>query len=179
MGAPTRHRTPDGDHRAGELLSEDLAGDTQRLAKQYRHTVIDAPAGDTHALRTALRLADRIIIPSRAATRDLEALPAMADHVREANQQRSRPIQPRVVFNAIRALPNYWPRVDDARAQVQTLGLDVCRRAIVDRLIYDDCQRDGGTVFDDRWDHKAIDEINSVLQECLRSPQMHDEAPID
>jgi chromosome partitioning protein len=161
----------------GEVLGADLAGAIPPLAEQYRHIVIDAPGADTDALRTALGMAHRIIIPSRVATRDLEALPPMAERVREANEHRSKPIRPRVVFNAIRALPNFWSRVDEARSQVEAMGFDVCQRAIVDRLIYDDCQRDGGTVFDDRWDNKAIDEMNSVLRELLRSPQMNEETP--
>jgi chromosome partitioning protein len=156
----------------GDRIGNNLADEVRALAGRYRHTVVDAPAGDSEVMRTALRLAHRIIIPTRVADLDLQALPAMAERLHEANTERNNPIRPRVVFNGVRALPNFWRRIDAARERVTELGFDTCQRAIVDRLVYDDSQRDGGSVFDDRWDKKAVDEMNSALHELLRRPQM-------
>lgn len=157
---------------ATEAIGDDMAGDLAALARRFRHTIVDTPPAATPDLKAALVDAHRVIVPSRVASRDIEALQRMADLVDNANGERTQPIRPRVVFNFIRALPNFWKRVDEARSQVESMGLDVCPRAIVDRLIYDDCQRDGGTVFDDRWDRKAVEEINAVLYDQLRNPQM-------
>lgn len=157
---------------AGDRIGEQFNAEVRALAERYRHVVVDAPAGDTEITRAGFRLAHRIIIPTRVADMDLQALPAMAERLAEANTERHSPIRPRVLFNAVRALPNFWSRIDAARERVTELGFDTCQRPIVDRLVYDDSQRDGGTVFDDRWDKKAVDEMNNALHECLRRPQM-------
>jgi len=43
---------------------------------------------------------------------------------------------------------------------VEATDFGVCQRPIVDRLIDDDCQHDGGMILDDRWEGRAIDEMN-------------------
>ena len=58
---------------------------------------------------------------------------------------------------------------------VEAMGFGVRQRAIVDRLIHDDSQHDGGPLFDDRWDGRAIDEINRLNNALRRSLQMMDE----
>lgn len=165
-----------GQHRpeAPAVGSEQLHGDIRQgiraLARQYQHLVVDCGGADSRALRSGMLLAHRLIIPTRVARRDLETLSHVAQLVLQAQEARpaDRPLITRVVFNMTRALPNFWARIDDARQAVESMELEVCPRPLVERVAYDDSQRQGGTVFDGDSDPKASEEMEAVLRALLR-----------
>lgn len=159
----------------GERMTGDIRAGIKDLAKNYGHIVVDCGGADSLALRSGMLLAQRLVIPSRVARRDLETLKHVARLVHQANENRDNPLIARVVFNMARALPNFWNRIDGAREAVDSLGLETCQYPIVERLSYDDSQFQGGTVFDDETDAKAVNEMNRVLQSLLRKDQVKEQ----
>lgn len=159
------HR-PDAPVVAGERLAGDIRGPVAELARRYHHLVVDVGGADTKALRSGLVLANRLIIPSRVARRDIETLSHVASLVQQVRESRDKPLHARVVFNMTRALPNFWARIDGAAEAVRSLDLEVCPYPIVERLSYDDSQRHGGSVFE-HTDVKAKAEMNRVLEALL------------
>ena len=164
---------------AAKVDSQQMTGDIrpgiEKLAQSYRHIVIDCGGADSVALRSGMMIAHRLIIPSKVARRDLETLRHVSTLVLNANEKREangqNPLLARVVFNMTRALPNFWSRIDAAKATVEAMGLGVSQYPIVDRVSYDDSQYQGGTVFDSDHDPKAFEEIERVLQSLLRKEQ--------
>lgn len=147
----------------------------EELAQTYGHIVIDCGGADSVALRSGMMIVHRLIIPSKAARRDLETLRHVSSLVLTANERRESsgqsPLLARVVFNMTRALPNFWTRIDAAKDMVESMGLGVSKYPIVDRVSYDDSQYRGGTVFDSNIDPKAYEEMERVLQALLRKEQ--------
>ncbi|WP_017431419.1 AAA family ATPase [Vreelandella jeotgali] len=156
-------------------ITGDIRSSIKELAQSYGHIVIDCGGADSVALRSGMLIANRLIIPSRVARRDLETLRHVSALVQTANEQRQssglNPILARVVFNMTRALPNFWTRIDAAKEVIEAMGLGVSQYPIVDRVSYDDSQHEGGTVFDSSADHKAYEEMQRVLQALLRKKQ--------
>ncbi|SHK90145.1 plasmid segregation oscillating ATPase ParF [Marinobacter antarcticus] len=153
-------------------MTGDIRPGIKDLAASYGHIVVDCGGADSVALRSGMMIAHRLIIPSKVARRDLETLKHVSTLVHTANEKRESEGQSqllaRVVFNMTRALPNFWTRIEGAKKVVESLGLGVCPYPIVERVSYDDTQYQGGTVFDDKTDQKAIDEMERVLKSLLR-----------
>jgi chromosome partitioning protein len=153
----------------------DLRPELEKLAKAYGHIVIDCGGADSMALRSAMVRANRMIIPSRVARRDIETLQHVSKLVSGANAERTKngntPMIARVVFNGIKALPSFWSRIEAAKNAVEGMGLGVSKYSVVDRVSYDDSQHQGGTVFDNDADPKASEEMERVLQSLLRKNQ--------
>jgi chromosome partitioning protein len=162
-----------------QIDSQQMTGDIrpgiEELAQSYGHIVIDCGGADSVALRSGMMIAHRLVIPSKVARRDLETLRHVSKLVLTANKKREasgqNPLLARVVFNMTRALPNFWLRIDAARATVESMSLGVSKYPIVDRVSYDDSQYQGGTVFDSDRDPKAFEEMERVLQSLLRKEQ--------
>lgn len=174
-----KHHKPGAPQVDTEKMSGDIRPGIKDLAGNYGHIVIDCGGADSTALRSGMLIAHRLIIPSKVARRDLETLKHVSKLVAKANEKRveqgSKPLTSRVVFNQTRALPNFWTRIDGAREAVESLGLEVCKYPIVERVSYDDTQYQGGTVFDDESDQKAITEMENVLKALLRKDQNESE----
>lgn len=174
-----KHHKPDAPQVDTEKMAGDIRAGIKDLANKYGHIVIDCGGADSAALRSGMLIAHRLIIPSKVARRDLETLKHVSTLVNKANEKRGEqgigPIISRVVFNQARALPNFWTRIDGAREAVEALGLEVCQYPIVERVSYDDTQYQGGTVFDDKADRKAIAEMENVLKALLRKNKIESE----
>lgn len=170
---------PDAPKVETEKMAGDIRPGIKDLASNYGHIVIDCGGADSAALRSGMLIAHRLIIPLKVARRDLETLKHVAMLVEQANEKREEQgrdhIISRVVFNQTRALPNFWTRIDAARDAVESLGLEVCKYPIVERVSYDDTQYHGGTVFDDKTDPKANIEMENVLKALLRKDQIEPE----
>jgi chromosome partitioning protein len=156
-------------------ITGDIRSGIQDLAESYGHIVIDCGGADSVALRAGMMIAHRLIIPSKVARRDLETLKHVSTLVLAANEKRENrgqsPLLARVVFNMTRALPNFWARIDAAGKVVESMGLEVSKYPIVERVSYDDSQYQGGTVFDSNSDPKAFEEMDRVLKALLRKEQ--------
>lgn len=159
---------PDAHQVACRRLSGDFRAEVQQLAREFRHIVIDVGGADTAALRAGLAIAQRAIIPVQVRRRDLMVLQHMADLIQQFNERRKTPLKARVVFNQVSALPTIWPRVDEAREALNSMGLEAIEPVIKQRVAYDDSEYQGGTVFDSGNDPKAADEMEEVLRTLLR-----------
>lgn len=156
-------------------ITGDIRPKIKELSESYGHIVIDCGGADSPTLRAGMMIAQRLIIPSKVARRDLETLTHVSTLVLAANKKRAENRQSlliaRVVFNMTRALPNFWARIDAAKTVVEKMGLGVSKYHIVDRVSYDDSQHQGGTVFDGNVDPKAYEEMERVLMSLLRKEQ--------
>jgi|AntRauTorcE11898_2_1112593.scaffolds.fasta_scaffold04299_2 chromosome partitioning protein len=174
-----KHYKPDAPKIDTEKMAGDIRPGIKDLASIYGHIIVDCGGADSAALRSGMLIAHRLIIPSKVARRDLETLKHVSTLVKQANEKRAeqkmKPLISRVVFNQTRALPNFWTRIDGAREAVESLGLEVCKYPIVERVSYDDTQYQGGTVFDDKADPKAIVEMENVLKALLRKDKIESE----
>jgi chromosome partitioning protein len=163
---------PDAPKVETTKMTGDIRPGIKDLAASYGHIVVDCGGADSVALRSGMMIAHRLIIPSKVARRDLETLKHVSTLVEQANGKREfegrSQLLARVVFNMTRSLPNFWTRIEGAKGAVESLGLGVCEYPIVERVSYDDTQFQGGTVFDDETDQKAIDEMERVLKALLR-----------
>ena len=172
--ARQKHRPNDPAVESGSLAG-DLRPEIKKLAQKYGHIVIDCGGADSVALRSSMLFANRLIIPSRVARRDIETLQHVSELVAQANAERTKngnsEMIARVVFNGIKALPSFWSRIEAAKKAVEAMGLGVSKFSIVDRVSYDDSQYHGGTVFDAKEDQKAINEMELVLMSLLRKEQ--------
>jgi len=170
-----KHHQPDVVQVDSQQMTGDIRSDIKALAHLYGHIVIDCGGADSVALRSGMVVANRLVIPSKVARRDIETLKHVAGLVVAANEKRESdgqsPILARVVFNMTRALPNFWARIDSAKEVVESMGLGVSKYPIVDRVSYDDSQYQGGTVFDSNIDTKAYEEMQRVLKALLRKTQ--------
>jgi len=170
-----KHHQPGVVQVDSQQMTGDIRPGVEELAQSYGHIVIDCGGADSVALRSGMMIANRLIIPSKVARRDIETLKHVAGLVLTANEKRESsdqsPLLARVVFNMTRALPNFWTRIDAAKSVVESMGLGVSKYPIVDRVSYDDSQHHGGTVFDNNSDPKAYEEIERVLKALLRKEQ--------
>lgn len=160
------HR-PDSHQVACERIAGNVIDTVRDRANDYRHIVIDVGGADSEALRSALLVAHRAIVPTQVSRRDLQTVAHMATLIDEANKRRDKPIIARVVFNATSPLPTFWPRIDEARSAIEAKGLEVTTAVIRQRVAYDDSEYAGGTIYE-HTDAKAKDEMEAVLQTLLR-----------
>ena len=66
------------------------------LATRYDYVVVDAPGHDSQEMRTAMTVADLMVIPTRPSQFDLDTLPGMAksDRNRSGHESQTQSIRP-------------------------------------------------------------------------------------
>ncbi len=116
-----------------------------------------APHADAMAVDAA-RAADFVLIPCRPAIADLEAIPASADIARLA----SKPFA--VVLNAVGA---QGTRADEARSELERLGLLVAPAEIGHRVAFGDAMIPGQGVTEYRPGSAAAQEIEGLFDWLL------------
>jgi chromosome partitioning protein len=112
-----------------------------------------APHADSMSVDAA-RAASFILIPCRPAIADLEAIPASADIARLAK----RPFA--VVLNAVGAQGS---RENEARQELQRLGLDLAPVALGHRVAYGDAMIPGEGVTEHRPGSQSAAEIEALF----------------
>ena len=151
-------RVENGLRLGADVISAQPAGVPKLLqtAKQAgaKLMILDtAPHADSMAVDAA-RAADFVLIPCRPAIADLEAIPASADIARLARTPFA------VVLNAVGAQGS---RENEARQELQRLGLDLAPVALGHRVAYGDAMIPGEGVSEHRTSSQAAEEVEALF----------------
>lgn len=134
------------------------------LIQRYEYVIIDAGGHDNQALRTAMTIADNLLIPIRASQADLETLPHVAELVRAAKDFNSE-LTASVVISMGPTNP-VINETSDAKTFLTEFQDDfsLCNTVIRDRKVYRDALLEGVGVWEMRND-KAKLEIKNFVEE--------------
>ncbi|WP_150464728.1 AAA family ATPase [Francisella sp. XLW-1] len=136
-------------------------------SSRYDVVVVDVGGHDSKPLRSAMAVADKILIPLRPKRRDLKTLPHMSDLVEQAQSLNSKLVA-RIVFTQCPSLPSQVYRISEAKEVCIDFGIRPLAGITMMRNIYDDCDEGGKTVFESD-DQKAIEEINEIATEFMEA----------
>jgi chromosome partitioning protein len=147
-----------------QKFGEGLMRTVRDMARRYSDLVIDAGAGDSREVESALRVADIAIIPVQPAGLDVWTLGLIDDRVGEA-QVINEALVAYVVLN--RTSPNPKDRdVDDAREAIAGCQhLQLAAGSICDRVAIKRAAPAGLTVMEYRpFDAKAAEELQQLYR---------------
>lgn len=143
-----------------QAMTGDISKATLALAETGRTLIIDCGGRDSKELRSALVIADLVLVPVRPKRRDLNTLEYVADLV-----EKSRLVNPdliaRVVISQAPPLPSQVQRILDSKAVAEQFGLPALDPVIFSRNVYDDAEEAGLSVFEAS-DDKAVAEIEAI-----------------
>jgi chromosome partitioning protein len=145
-----------------QKFGEGLIRTVRDLARRYDDLIIDAGAGDTREVDSALRVAERAIIPVQPAGLDVWTLGLIDDRMGEALAVNPT-VQAYVILN--RASPNPKDRdADDARDAIDgCTHLQLASGMICDRVAIRRAAPAGLTVFEYKpLDAKAVHEMQQL-----------------
>lgn len=140
-------------------INQELINQSER----YDLVVVDVGGYDSKPLRSAMAVADNILIPLRPKRRDLKTLAHMVDLVEQAQSLNSKLI-PKIVLTQCPSLPSQISRIMGAKEVCNDFGIQTLNAVTMHRNIYDDCDEGGKTVFETD-DLKAISEIDAIGNE--------------
>ncbi|WP_027710371.1 AAA family ATPase [Zooshikella ganghwensis] len=153
---------------------EDVRKTLQDLKQRYQTIVIDAGGQDSEALRAAMTVADRMIIPLRPKRRDLKTLLKMRKLVAMATAVNPKLIARSVLTQCPPSNKSINKQVVNKRVQgakdiCESFEIPALNSFIVMRNAYDDSDEAGCAVFEgpDSVDEKAIEEIEEMTKEIL------------
>ena len=90
---------------------EDIRASVLDLAKRYEYLIIDAAGRDSVELRTAMMVAQRLIMPVRPSQFDLDTIPRMCEIYNDAKL-----FNPALIFNAVITMGATNPIVNEFKA---------------------------------------------------------------
>lgn len=135
----------------------------KEAANRYEHLVVDTGGFDSEALRSAMTVADMMLIPFRPKRRDLKTLPDVSELVKTATSVNPG-LQVRSIITQCPSLPSQVQRIFDAKAACADFGLNPLNAVTMARNVYDDADENGLSVLESG-DEKAIEEVNSIAAE--------------
>lgn len=141
-------------------MSGKINQELENQAQRYDIVVVDVGGHDSKPLRSAMAVADKLIVPLRPKRRDLKTLPHMVELIEQTQAFNNRLIA-RSVFTQCPSLPSQTQRILDAKDVCAEFGLKPLQAITMMRNIYDDCDEGGLTVFESS-DQKAIEEMSSI-----------------
>lgn len=143
------------------LDGKGILSEGKQLAPGFAHVVVDAGGRDSTALRSALLLGQRAIIPVGASQLDAAALTdlmTVVDLAKDYNPD----LDVRVLLNRVD------PRTKDTaemRAFLQEQGLAVLTAMVCERVAFRRAIGEGATVHELRKDQSAITEVDALFRE--------------
>lgn len=137
------------------------------MRKRYGTILIDTGGSDNKAMRSALAVADKALIPFRPKRRDLKRAPYMADLVEEARLNNPK-LEVRSVLTQCPTLPSQQRRIDSGLELLNALELSPIHSWICNRNSWDDSEENGLSVLESGFDEKAAAEARSVFMEFLK-----------
>lgn len=147
--------------------SGNVAGTLRDLDARYSHVIVDVAGRDSRELRTAMAVADRLLVPCQTSQPDLDVLPEFNDVIAEAKDL-NPDLDARIVFN--RVSTNRGSRgVDEAveyLAAAELEHLSPARSALHDRKAYGDVFSEGLGVLEFT-NAKARAEVRALAKEIL------------
>lgn len=150
------------DHQA---MTGDLSKTAVALSESGRILIIDCGGRDTRELRSAMVVADLLLVPIRPKRRDLKTLDYVSDLV-EKSRITNPNLTARTIVSQAPTLPSQVQRILDAKAVAGSFNLPALDSVIFTRNVYDDAEESGLSVFEAD-DEKAKAEISQVLTEIM------------
>jgi len=140
------------------------------LAKRYDYVLVDPAGKDSDELRSAMAVADILVIPVRPSQFDLNTLPAMQDIIGQ-----SKIINPDLKVFCILSMAPTNPVINETALAKEYIAelpdIQLLKTVIRDRKIFRDCGADGiGVVESDITSdsaRKAKQEVTDLLDEVL------------
>lgn len=140
-----------------------LHRDVRDLAQRYDDLIIDAGGRDSVEMRSAMLVADRILVPLRPSQYDIETLPHLAELIAEAGSMREDDPEAVVVLSQV-PTHHLVREADDAREALEGLdGIEMSELAVAGRKAYRDAAIEGRGVVE-LGDEKATYEINRIYR---------------
>ena len=136
----------------------------KELARGFSHTVVDAGGRDSQALRSALLLAQKAIIPIGASNLDAAAMTDLLEIVELAKEYNEALI-------VLVLLTRIDPRTKDAAAMLDYLtteGLHVLEGRICERVAFRRAIGEGATVQEIGTDPQAVAEVEAFFKEVTQ-----------
>lgn len=147
--------------------SGNLIADVRDLAGRYDHVVVDAGGRDSTEIRSALMVADRLVMPLLPSQFDLWASDEMGRTLEEANAMRENTITALAVINRSPTHP-LVKEASEARAYLSDLGVKLLPRALSDRRAYRRAVTEGkGVVEVKPRDASACNEVHALYDEVF------------
>lgn len=150
----------DTEHHKGDLKKVLLD-----LQKKYKYVVLDVAGRDSESFRSALQVADKLIVPTQPSQADVEVLPfvlKMFNTFQKVNEK----LEPYIVINKAPS-NSKSTEVTEATALLQTLPkFKILNTVIRDRKQFRDASAQGMSVIEMN-SSKAKDEFNEFLVEIL------------
>lgn len=141
-------------------------------SKRYKHLIVDTGGFDSESLRSAMTVADIMLIPFRPKRRDLKTLPDVEVLVKLATSVNPA-IQVRACITQCPSLPSQVQRILDAKEACKDFGLTTLEAVTMARNAYDDADENGMSVLEYD-DEKAIEEINAIAIELFGERKWRD-----
>lgn len=130
---------------------------------RYEVIVVDVGGHDNEALRSAMTVADLMLIPVRPKRRDLKTLDHVSELVSYANALNQKMVV-RTVISQAPPLPSLAQRILNAKEVCQGFELKPLNAFTYQRNVYDDIEEGGMCVFESE-DSKAIGEVTAIAHE--------------
>jgi len=140
------------------------------LAKRYDYVLVDPAGKDSDELRSAMAVADILVIPVRPSQFDLNTLPAMQDIIGQ-----SKIINPELTVYCVLSMAPTNPVINETALAKEYIAelpdIQLLNTVIRDRKIFRDCGADGIGVVESAINsdsvRKAKQEITDLLNEVL------------
>lgn len=132
-------------------------------ASRYEVVIVDVGGHDSKPLRSAMAVANKMLVPLRPKRRDLKTLEHMMELIEQVQAVNSK-LQVRAILTQCPPLPSQVQRILDAKDACRNHGLTPLDAVTMMRNVYDDCDEGGRTVFESD-DQKAIKEISDIAEE--------------
>lgn len=137
------------------------------LNSRYGHVIVDAGGQDSEALRSAMTVASKMLLPFRPKRRDLKTLVKMENLVKLATA-----VNPDLIVNSVitqcPALPSQVQRILTAKDACESFGIKPLNAVTMARNVYDDADEGGLSVLEmHETDPKAAEEVRALVCEFM------------
>jgi len=140
-------------------------------AKNYDYIIIDCSGRDSTELRTALTIADNVLIPLKPSTFDFSTFPAMAELIKNAKQINQK-LTAHVVLSIVPTNAGH-KEITGSREAIKNYSddIEVARTIIFDRKWYKDSSSDGVGVVEMTVNNPSLynakQEISQLIDEVI------------
>lgn len=135
----------------------------RELDRKYDVVVVDLPGKDSQEMRSAMLVADLLLIPTRASQPDIDSTNSMPALL-ELNEAFNPDMRVLVVLNGVSSHPWSDEEQESRDALAEAFPEDVARVAVHDRKAFRNAISEGKSVLESS-DRKAAYEIEQLLKE--------------
>lgn len=145
-------------------LHGNIAQDLVDLDERFGCVVVDCGGADSKAMRSALAVADLVVLPFRPKRRDLKVAPSMADVIESAIAMNTD-LQVVSVITQAPTLPSQAYRIESAKKLLKSLNLNPLTHVTRNLNAWDDSEESGLSVLEYQQEGKAGDDARAVFCE--------------